>query len=236
MPFQKRDRGGGMRRQIPAKPLTPEQFRRVLVSFRGPMALRNRALFELGVDTGFRISALLSLDLGDVVTPEGHIAHEVWVVRRHTKGKHRSHSAGLGSEVRHTLHEWVTQANRFGVVLDVEPLFCTTTGRRVSLRHASKILKGAFLRAGLPRLGYSTHTMRKTFAHALAHDLTRRVAYGEAINIVLEMQHALNHRHITSTTSYLSVTPDVLPPSHTARRQRLYQKPQNHPICTPGAP
>ena len=48
------------------RPLDNDEIRRVSGCFTGTFAVRNRALFILGVSTGGRISELLSLRVGDV--------------------------------------------------------------------------------------------------------------------------------------------------------------------------
>jgi integrase len=46
--------------------LTDDEVARVSQAFRGTHAARDRALFLLGVKTGYRISELRSLRVGDV--------------------------------------------------------------------------------------------------------------------------------------------------------------------------
>ena len=53
------------------RPLDKNELSRLKTAFTGRMAVRNKALFFLGVNTGFRISELLSLRLRDVLTPQG---------------------------------------------------------------------------------------------------------------------------------------------------------------------
>jgi integrase len=48
------------------RPLTDEEVVLVQQSFGGIYAARDKALFLLGVKSGFRISELLSLQVGDV--------------------------------------------------------------------------------------------------------------------------------------------------------------------------
>lgn len=48
------------------RPLTPEEIDEILVSFGGRFAVRDKALFVMGIYTGFRITELLSLRIRDV--------------------------------------------------------------------------------------------------------------------------------------------------------------------------
>jgi integrase len=51
--------------------LTPDEVARVSQAFRGTYAARDRALFLLGVKTGYHISELPSLRVGDVWQHKG---------------------------------------------------------------------------------------------------------------------------------------------------------------------
>jgi integrase len=66
--------------------LTADEVARVSQAFRGTYAERDRALFILGIKTGFRISELLSLRVGDV-WQHGRFVDYVAVQRRYMKGK-----------------------------------------------------------------------------------------------------------------------------------------------------
>jgi integrase len=51
---------------IGARPLTNGEIANVLNAFTGAYAARDRALFVLGLKSGFRISEMLSLRVSDV--------------------------------------------------------------------------------------------------------------------------------------------------------------------------
>lgn len=70
------------------RPLTDGEVALVAQSFGGAYAARDEALFLLGVRSGFRISELLSLRVGNVY--EHHrLVDRVTVARRHMKKKSR---------------------------------------------------------------------------------------------------------------------------------------------------
>jgi integrase len=56
------------------RPLTDTEITEVLQSFAGRYALRDKALFVLGLLSGFRISELLSLRVQDVYR-HGRLCH-----------------------------------------------------------------------------------------------------------------------------------------------------------------
>ena len=85
-----------------SKPLTEEEIR-ALVNNLGPA---DKALFLLGLKTGFRISELLSLTVGDVVS-NGKIKDRVTVQRRNMKGKKSSRTVLLHEEARQALKEYL---------------------------------------------------------------------------------------------------------------------------------
>jgi Phage integrase family len=64
------------------RPLTDDEVTLISKSFSGTYGKRNKALFLLGVRTGFRISEMLSLRVGDL-HQHGKIVDRVTVQRRH---------------------------------------------------------------------------------------------------------------------------------------------------------
>ena len=74
--------------------LTDDEVARVSQAFQGTYAARDRALFVLGVKTGFRISALLNLRVGDA-WQYGQFMERVVVSRRYMKGKTEGRSVIL---------------------------------------------------------------------------------------------------------------------------------------------
>jgi integrase len=187
------------------RPLTDAEVSLVAKSFGGTFAARNRALFIVGHRTGFRISELLSLRVGDVMQ-HGKILDQIGVQRRHMKGGKAGKTSGrtvkLHPEARAALSVWLEVLKRMRSALAPElPVFCSrvkdpTTGlkRAVSREQAWRILKEAFNANELQgKLG--THAMRKTFANRcydlLKHDLVKT-------------QRAMGHSNINSTVSYLS--------------------------------
>ena len=85
-----------------ARPLTDSEVLQVSNSFRGRYALRDRALFVLGIKTGLRISELLSLAVGGVLQ-HGRIVDRVHVQRRHMKRKTEGRTVLLHPEAQEAL-------------------------------------------------------------------------------------------------------------------------------------
>lgn len=176
------------------RPLTDDEIAQVAEAFDGTYALRDRALFILGIKTGLRISEILSLTIGDVLTDE-RFHDRVYIERRHIKGKREGRSIPLNPIAKGALLPWI-KSLRAGGSTQGTFIFKSRNGgnRAISRVQAWKILDSVFRRVGaLGRLG--THTMRKSFAQR---------AFRKLDNDLLRTQKALGHRSISSTISYLS--------------------------------
>jgi integrase len=98
--------------------LTDAEVAVVAKSFGGTYAARDRALFLLGVKSGFRISELLSLTVGDV-WQHGQFVERVAVQRRHMKGKHQGRSVIPHPAAKTALAAWLMDRQRlYGVSPD----------------------------------------------------------------------------------------------------------------------
>jgi integrase len=188
------------------RPLTDAEVLLVAKSFSGTFAQRNKALFVVGHRTGFRISELLSLTVGDVLQ-HGKIVDHLTVQRRHMKGgkagKTSSRTVALHPEARVAPSVWLETLTKMlkGNLDPMTPVFCSrvrdaATGlrRHISREQAWRILKEAFTSNELSgKLG--THAMRKTFCNRvydlLKHDLVKT-------------QRAMGHANVNSTVQYLS--------------------------------
>lgn len=207
------------------RPLTDEEIKRVLAKLSGRYAARNRALFVLGLKTGFRISEMLSLRIGDVSVTNGEPAapplpgfaevagsgkravDRITVQRRHMKGNLESRTIVLHPEAKAALEEWIAQLRGFGYTAAGTPLFLSQIRRsgksgkaRSSRERAiSRIQAHRILHAAYQACGVrtqtGTHCMRKTFANKVYDALDKSL---------LKTQKALGHRSIASTVLYLS--------------------------------
>jgi integrase len=183
------------------RPLTDAEVSLIAKSFGGTFAKRNKALFVVGHRTGYRISELLSLRVGDVMQ-HGKILDQISVQRRNMKGKTSGRTVPLHPEARAALSVWLEVLTRMKGTLDPQtPVFCSrvkdpTTGlkRAISREQAWRILKEAFHTNELQgKLG--THAMRKTFANRMYEHLNHDL---------VKCQRAMGHRNVNSTVAYLS--------------------------------
>lgn len=177
------------------RPLTDDEVRSVWTLLgKGTNPLRDRALFLLGLRSGFRISELLSLRILDVYA-EGHFGDRVSVARKHMKKKMEGRTVVLHPEAKAALEQWVHELLAQGHCGETF-IFKSRKGRNQAMdrRTAWGLLKNAYRQAGLTgKLG--THTMRKTFAKRVHEKLGRDI---------LKTKKAMGHKDINSTVSYLS--------------------------------
>lgn len=181
------------------RPLTDAEVALVVRSFGGTYATRDKALFVLGIKSGFRISELLSLTIGDIYQ-HGQVVARVTVRRAHMKRQVEGRTLLLHPEAQTALQAWLSELATAGALLPSRYLFASRKGinRPISREHAWHILKDAYAANGLSG-ALGTHSMRKTFANnvyaKLGHDLVRT-------------QRAMGHKNINSTVSYLSFCED----------------------------
>jgi integrase len=186
------------------RPLTVAEVARLRQSFGGRYARRDRALFLVGVKSGFRISELLSLQVGDVWRGQ-QVVERVTVRRRHMKRQTEGRTVLLHPEARAALTAWLGELQATGPCPPETYVFRSRKGpnRPISRRHALRVLREVYEANELTGpLG--THTMRKTFANHVYRHLCARRAAGEALDPFRMTSKALGHRSITSTDGYLS--------------------------------
>lgn len=181
---------------IGCRPLSTDEYRMVLRAFHGPCEHRNRLLFVLGVSTGFRISELLSLKLGDVWKHDKPVTR-IRVRRAHMKGAKASRSVLLSPHARNCVHTLLAFRSLRDPVSPDDPLF---QGRKnktnpITRTQAYRILRDAFEYCELDLTTPGTHTMRKTFAATLFEAFEGNV---------FKLQRALGHASPASTVAYLS--------------------------------
>lgn len=171
------------------RPLTTEEVDRAIDHF----ALRDKAMFMIGLKAGFRISEVLSVKVPDVLRPDGEISETLTVSRQNMKGKVSSRTVALHRDARLAIKNYLIGTPE----LDAQGyLFPGPEGKPLSRVQAWRIIKKAFAESNIfGRLG--THTMRKTFADRV---------YKRLKGDLRKTQEALGHRVITSTASYVSFT------------------------------
>ncbi|XQY91885.1 site-specific integrase [Metabacillus sp. HB246100] len=151
--------------------------------------LRDYCLFVLGVNSGLRVSDLLSLNVGDVVDEEGNLKSRIALREQKTK---KQKDFPISENAKRALVEYLVTRD---YQLD-EPLFISRKkGGTLQRAQSWKIINDAARAVGLTdRIG--THTLRKTFAYH---------AYKAGKDIV-QLQKLLNHSSPAVTLAYIGIT------------------------------
>ena len=194
---------------IGSRPLKKHEIAEIKTSFTGKMALRNLALFSIGANTGYRISELLSLTLGDVLDEQGRMKPSLTVKAENMKqgpnSKAETRVVDFNSFAQKGVTPWLRQLERMNVVNKDDFLFRSMYGgnRAIRREQAWKVLNAAYKLVGLKgKLG--THAMRKTFANNVYEYFCKHHKEGVTINPLRSASKALGHKDLRSTDKYLS--------------------------------
>jgi site-specific recombinase XerD len=153
---------------------------------------RNKALFFFGLYSGFRISEILSLTIGDIYD-HGHVLDSCYLKRSNTKGKVAGRTGVINSFCKPLLEEYLDHYH----LKDKdpkEPLFFSNKGGSLRQRQCQKIYTDLFETLELDGK-LSTHTTRKSFAKKIYEAVDRNI---------VDLQQALGHKNIASTQHYIS--------------------------------
>jgi integrase len=159
---------------------------------------RDRALLIVGLYTGFRISELLSLTVGDVIQ-HGQVVEVLKVQKRNMKGKTSAREVPLNAKAQEAILSLVSVDTN-----PANPLFQSRNGnaqgnvKALSRNQAIATLKKMFALAQVQGMTGS-HVMRKTFAYKIH----KAVGFD-----ILKTAAALGHKGgfaVINTARYLPV-------------------------------
>lgn len=198
------------------RPFKPDEVTTLLEYFGRPdhglPGLRNRALLQMGVSTGFRISEMLKLRIWDV-----YRNGRVFDVVKNPKGNRKKQGSGqtkaLYKLTQQYLQEWIEAIKKEAEVRDYAPLFLSKKGGAITKGHANKVLRNACVECGISVNGVGTHTMRKTFAATSYNFWKSKASAGEPIEVMRMVQEDLGHQSIDSTYRYLNFKLEEKPDS-----------------------
>ena len=147
-----------------AKPYDEEQLIRILSSramrYYAGSALRNRALFAVGLSTGCRVSELVILRRRDVLDGYGQVRSDLRIWQPKQK-KYRTVPVANPLLFRHVL-PYLSELDRLGYFRADDPLFPGRSGGHLSVRTVNRIYGSSHRELRLS--GYSSHSTRKTWA------------------------------------------------------------------------
>lgn len=148
---------------------------------------RDQAMFALAIQTGLRVSELTGLSIADIRTQAGAHVHCV--------GKGRKERATpLMPDTVTVMNAWITERTATGT----EPLFTTTTGRRLSRDAVEARLRHTTARASTscPSLAAKNIT-----AHTLRHTTAMRLLHAGVDATVIALW--LGHENVGTTSIYI---------------------------------
>jgi len=188
------------------KALSPDEATR-LVGFTqdDPLAVRDRAMFELLYSSGLRLSELTSLSLGDV-------SFEAATVRVIGKGN-KTRVVPVGSHALQALQVWLPVRESLPPRND-SALFLNQRGDAISARAVQSRLKAWGIRQGLPGHVHP-HMLRHSFAsHVLQSSGDLRA-----------VQEMLGHASISTTQVYTHLDFQYLAKVYDQTHPRAKRKP-----------
>ena len=154
--------------------------------------LRDRALFDLAIDSKLRGCDLVKIKIGDVVSG-GHIRNRSTVIQQKTG---RPVQFEIMTEARKSLEAWF--ARRGGTILDFAfPSRIDYLGH-LSTRQYARLVDEWVSIVGLDKREYGTHSMRRTKASMIY----------KATGNLRAVQILLGHTNIENTVRYLGVDVD----------------------------
>jgi site-specific recombinase XerD len=178
---------------LPSRALTEKEIVRLRAVLQGSSRNRERnlALVELALGTGCRINELCSLQIQDVMTRD-KIKKE-FVLGTTKNGS--SHRVFMSKTAHKTLTQYLEYVfSRNPRTKKDSPLFPSQKNGFMSPSSGSRLIVGLLDKAGIDKAG-GAHSLRKSFSKSL---------YKQSGGNLKLLQMCLNHRHLSSTSVYLS--------------------------------
>lgn len=172
-----------LRKSLP-KYLTFEQSSALLQAVSGPNELRDYAILMLFLNCGIRRSELVGLNITDIYEDR---------IRVVGKGN-KERFVYFGSACRKAIDAYLPERNK-KILSDNRALFGSRDNNRISVSAVHRLVKKAFLQAGLDATQFSAHKLRHTAA-------TMMLSGGVDVKTV---QEVLGHENLNTTQIYTHI-------------------------------
>lgn len=172
-----------LRKSLP-KYLTFEQSAALLQAVSGPNEKRDYAILMLFLNCGIRRSELVGLNLSDVYEDR---------IRVIGKGN-KERFVYFGSACRKAIDAYMEERKK-RILSDNRALFGSRDSNRISVTAVHRLVKKAFLQAGLDSTQFSAHKLRHTAA-------TMMLSGGVDVKTV---QEVLGHENLNTTQIYTHI-------------------------------
>lgn len=171
--------------------LTEDEYKRLQEACQGHR--RDRAIIELFLQTGLRLSEVSNLALPDLELPTETTSKLLGAVRVKGKGR-KQRSVSLNWKACQAITAYLTERPATACAT----LFLSKKGLALSARAIQRIVKKYMSKAGISHA--SVHTLRHTFA-------THMVRKGTNLRVV---QEALGHTSLQTTSRYVSLARELM--------------------------
>lgn len=172
-----------LRKSLP-KYLTLEQSAALLQAVSGPNEKRDYAILMIFLNCGIRRSELVGLNITDVYED-----------RLRVVGKgNKERFVYFGTATRKAIDAYLPERNK-RVLTDNRALFGSRDNNRISVTAVHRLVKKAFLQAGLDATQFSAHKLRHTAA-------TMMLSGGVDVKTV---QEVLGHENLNTTQIYTHI-------------------------------
>ena len=171
--------------------LTEAEYSRLQEACRGHQ--RDRAIIQLFLQTGLRLSEVANLTLLDAQVPTNGIPSSIGAVRVKGKGR-KQRSVTLNWKACQAIVAYLTDRP----ATDCPNVFLSRNGSALSGRAIQRIVKKYMAKAEITHA--TVHTLRHTFA-------THMVRKGTNLRVV---QEALGHTSLQTTSRYISLAREVM--------------------------
>jgi integrase/recombinase XerD len=158
---------------------------------------RNLAIFLLLLDSGIRVSELVSINLEDVDLAEGHIKIRIG------KGN-KERIVPIGSLVQKALWKYINNSRAQPITDKVRSLFLSNNGLPLTRSGIQQLIRRCGKRAGINGVRCSPHTLRHTFSRNYL------VNGGD----IFSLQRILGHSSLASVRTYLNLFAEDIKRQH----------------------
>jgi integrase len=194
------------------EPFSKEQEQMLLDYFKKMrFGIRNVALLTFGIQTGFRVSEILSLRIKDLIKG-GKMVDRVYMRKWNMKGGKSGKSVSgrsmlLAKKTKRALQAQIDYLASKGRTDPEQFIFQTQRSGNVTMDYTSvwRLLNYTAKELGMT-IKVGTHSMRKTFAARVYENLIDK-GNADALRI---LQAGLGHENINNTIRYLSFREDDL--------------------------
>ncbi|WP_265562428.1 tyrosine-type recombinase/integrase [Sphingomicrobium arenosum] len=173
----------------PKRPLTQKQIWAIRFHLDRELRIRDRALFDLAIDSKLRGCDLVELKIGDLVAGS-EIRHRATITQRKTN---RPVQFEITADARMSLSAWLER--RGGTIEDFAFPSRVDHDQHLSTRQYARLVDEWVTAVGLRKKDYGTHSLRRTKASIIY----------KATGNLRAIQILLGHSKIENTVRYLGV-------------------------------